>query len=82
MEFTGKRRWRASKDDSWATVVRGRTCGTVVGTRLIDGTRVAVIKADGGGFYAATMPSVAGEIAAPPAPAASAATASEGKSKK
>jgi hypothetical protein len=57
MEFTGKRRWRASKDDSWATVVRGPACGRVVGTRTIDGSRVAVVKSDGK-FYAATVPSV------------------------
>ena len=51
MEFTGKRRWKASKADSWATVTRGQTCGKMVGTRLIDGVRVAVVKSDGR-FYA------------------------------
>lgn len=55
LEFLGKRRWRASKDDSWATVERAETCGKLVGTRLVGGTNVAVVKA-GGKFYADSPP--------------------------
>lgn len=50
--FTGKRQWRASKDDMWDTVVRDETCGRVMGIRTIDGSRVTVIR-KGKKYYAA-----------------------------
>lgn len=56
LEFMGKRRWRASKDSSWGTVQKGQVCGKLVGTRLIDGVRVGVIKDAAGKFYAERVP--------------------------
>ena len=50
--FTGKRRWRASKDDAWATTnAASQVCGKLVGTRMMDGIRVAVVKGSNGTFY-------------------------------
>lgn len=52
LEFLGKRRWRASKDETWAaTTAASQVCGKVVGSRVTDGVRVAVVKAPSGKFY-------------------------------
>jgi len=51
--FSGKRRWRKSKDDNWGVETRGQVCGKLVGSRVIDGVRVNVVKTADGGFFAA-----------------------------
>jgi hypothetical protein len=52
-EFTGKRNWRRSKAEKWDTRVGKVMCGKKVGTRMIDGTSMHVVKVRGK-FYAAT----------------------------
>jgi len=51
-QFTGKRRWRGSSSELWDTVVRKNMCGKLAGHRVIDGSRVVVVKVRGK-FYAA-----------------------------
>ena len=58
--FSGKRRWRKSKDDNWGVETRGQTCGKMVGSRVIDGVRVNVVKTADGRFYAAKPTSTDG----------------------
>jgi len=55
--FGGKRRWRASKDDLWDTVVGDKVCGRFVGRRRIDGATCVVV-AHRGKYYAVTEQSV------------------------
>ena len=59
-QFSGKRRWRKSKDDNWGVVTQGRTCGRPMGSRLIDGVRVNVVKTASGQFFASKPTSMGG----------------------
>lgn len=49
--YDGKRNWRRSPDGRWDTEVV-EECGKIVGTRVIDGYVVHVIKGSDGRFYA------------------------------
>lgn len=41
-EFEGKRNWRRSSSEKWATEVHSVLCGEKLGTRQIDGSMVTV----------------------------------------
>lgn len=52
-EYTGKRNWKASKDDRWEIEMYGTTGNEIpVGIRTIDGSEHAVYKCPDGKFRA------------------------------
>jgi hypothetical protein len=57
-EYNGKAgHWRGASDLRWETSLGKAQCGRVVGQRMIDGTRVSVVKVRSK-FFAATPPHV------------------------
>lgn len=51
--YEGKRNWQRSSQERWEIIMHGKAvCGQGVGSRIVDGARVVVVK-QGGRFYAA-----------------------------